>query len=267
MTGPGILALTTDFGTDGPYVAALKGVILSLAPDAKIVDVSHAIAPQNVLEGAFVLAEVVDAFPAGTVHLGVVDPGVGTSRRLIASRIGGHWFVVPDNGLITGAARLRHPEVIHEITNPLLRRPTVAPTFHGRDILAPAAAHLLLGGDPADLGPVLADFVTLRNFRPSEDEAGLIGEVIYRDVFGNLITNIAADQLVACPDHSWTIEIAGQHIAGLTLTYGDGPTGALIALIGGTGWLEVAVVNGDAGQQLSAGPGTTIWARRATRPT
>src|SRR5688572_6736094 len=143
MMRPGILTLTTDFGSEGPYVAALKGVILGLAPGTQLVDVSHAISPQNILEGAFVLAALVDAFPAGTVHLAVVDPGVGTDRRLIAASVADQWFVLPDNGLLSGVLRNRAPTEIHEITNPEIRRATVSPTFHGRDILAPAAAHLL----------------------------------------------------------------------------------------------------------------------------
>src|SRR4051812_28295024 len=141
--GSGIVTLTTDFGVNGPYVAALKGILLSMAPGTQLVDVCHTISPQNILEGAFVLAGIVDAFPRGTVHLAVVDPGVGTDRRLIAVLLDDQWFVLPDNGLITGAARGRAVEGIWEIINPALRRPTVAPTFHGRDILAPAAAHLV----------------------------------------------------------------------------------------------------------------------------
>ena len=248
MQRPGILTLTTDFGTDGPYVAAMKGVILGLAPGTQLVDVSHAVAPQNILEGAFVLAEVVDVFPTGTVHLAVVDPGVGTDRRLIAAAVAGHWFVLPDNGLLSGVTRTRAPDSVREISNPAVLRATVAPTFHGRD--------------PAELGPVRTDFVTLRNFRPTEDDQGLVGEVIFRDVFGNLITNIAADRLAGLPPEGWTVEVAGDRIDGLGRTYGDRPTGTLVALVGGTGWLEVAVVNGDAAQQLSAGSGTTVWVRR-----
>src|SRR5262245_12595230 len=137
MGRPGILTLTTDFGTEAPYVAAMKGVVLGLAPGTQFVDVSHAIAPQNILEGAFVLAEVVDAFPPGTVHLGVVDPGVGTDRRLIAATVADQWFVLPDNGLITGVVWNRTPAGVWEITNPSIRRATVSATFHGRDILAP----------------------------------------------------------------------------------------------------------------------------------
>jgi S-adenosyl-L-methionine hydrolase (adenosine-forming) len=262
MQRPGILTLTTDFGNDGPYVAAMKGVVLGLAPGTQIVDVSHTIAPQNILEGAFVLGEIVDAYPEGTVHLVVVDPGVGTDRRLIAASVAEQWFVLPDNGLITGVARTRKPAGVWEITNPSIRRATVSATFHGRDILAPAAAHLLRGGDPAALGSVRTRFVTLRNFNPMEDDQGFVGEVIFRDAFGNLITNIAADALAAHPFDDWRVEVAGERIDGIGRAYGDYPTGSLIALIGSTGWLEVAAVNGDAASQLSAGSGTTVWVRK-----
>src|SRR5438270_6290427 len=162
MARPGILTVTTDFGTDGPYVAAMKGVVLGLAPGIQLVDVSHTISPQNILEGAFVLADIVDAFPEGTVHLVVVDPGVGTDRRLIAMSVAEQWFVLPDNGLITGVTRQRQPRGIWEITNPAIRRSKVSATFHGRDILAPAAAHLLRGGDPSALGPPIPRYITLR---------------------------------------------------------------------------------------------------------
>src|SRR5262245_9898137 len=184
---PGILTLTTDFGTVGPYVAAVKGVVLGLAPGTQIVDVSHAIAPQNILEGSFVLAGVVDAFPEGTVHLVVVDPGVGTDRRLIAAQLKGHWFVLPDNGLLSGVARSQAPTGIWEITNPKVCRATISATFHGRDILAPAAAHLLLGRDPAELGPVRTKFITLRNFKLAETDSEFVAEIIFRDAFGNLV--------------------------------------------------------------------------------
>ncbi len=154
---PAIITLTTDFGIHGPYVAAVKGVLLEQAPGVQIVDVCHTISPQNILEGGFVLANIVDAFPAGTVHLAVVDPGVGTDRRLMAVSVAGQWFVLPDNGLITGVTRTRPPDEIREITNPAIRREVVSATFHGRDILAPAAAHLALGRSPEELGPTRID--------------------------------------------------------------------------------------------------------------
>jgi S-adenosylmethionine hydrolase len=262
MARPGILTLTTDFGADGPYVAAMKGVILGLAPGATFVDVSHAIAPQNILEGAFVLAAIVDAFPSETVHLAVIDPGVGTDRRLIAARLAEQWFVLPDNGLLSGVMRGRTLGEVYEITNPEVRPRPVSSTFHGRDILAPAAAHLLLGRDPAALGPRREGIITLRNFDPRGEEHDFAGEVIFRDAFGNLITNVSADRIAQVPADSWTIEIAGQRIHGLSRTYGDHPQGTLIALVNSSGWVEVAVANGDAGRLLTAGPGTTVWFRR-----
>jgi S-adenosylmethionine hydrolase len=260
--GPAIVTLTTDFGLVGPYVAAMKGILLQKVPRAQLVDVCHTISPQNILEGAFVLAAIVDAFPAGTVHLAVVDPGVGTERRLIAVALAGQWFVLPDNGLITGVAHGRRPEGIWEIANPTIARPTIAPTFHGRDILAPAAAHLLQGNDPAELGPVRTRFITVRNFNPTVHPKGLVGEVLFRDAFGNLITNVAAAQLGDTPAADWIIEVAGSQIEGLVRTYGECPTGTLVALVGSSGWVEIAVVNGDAAGRLAVGPGATIWLRR-----
>lgn len=255
----GILTLTTDFGPDGLYVAAMKGVILAAVPEAQLVDVSHAIAPQNILEGAFVLAGIVDTFPAETVHLAVIDPGVGTARRLVAARVADQWFVLPDNGLLSGVMRGRTCSVIYEITNPEIHRPEVSATFHGRDILAPAAAYLLRGGDPEQLGPKRHGVIRLANFEPRPDDGGLVGEVIFRDAFGNLITNVPAEQLTG---QSWRIDLAGEHITGLSRTYGDHPPGSLIAVIGSSHWLEIAVVNGDAARYLSAGPGTTVRFRR-----
>jgi S-adenosylmethionine hydrolase len=257
-----IVTLTTDFGMIGPYVAAMKGILLGMAPGTQLVDVCHTISPQNILEGAFVLSALVESFPPETVHLAVVDPGVGTDRRLIAVALGDQWFVLPDNGLITGAARGRTPAGIWEITNPELARPTVAPTFHGRDILAPAAAHLLRGGDPAALGPVRTKFVTLRNFEAAAHQSGFVGEVIFRDGFGNVMTNIAGSRLADAPASAWTIEIAGSRIDGLIRTYGERPSGTLVALIGSAGWVEIAVVDGDASERLAIGPGATVWLRR-----
>ncbi len=264
---PGILTLTTDFGIGGPYVAAMKGVLLGLAPDTQIIDVCHTISPQNILEGAFVLAGIVDAFPHGTVHLAVVDPGVGIDRRLVAARLAEQWFVLPDNGLITGIA-LNHPfQGIWEITNPALRRHVVSNTFHGRDILSPAAAHLVRGGDPAELGAPLSRLITLRNFEPMADDTSYVGEVIFRDTFGNLITNVNSTHLAGHPADDWVVEIAGERIEGLSRAYGERPAGSLIALPGSSGWVEVAVVNGDAARHLTAGAGTTVWLRRKSQAT
>ncbi len=258
---PGIVTLTTDFGHEGPYVAAMKGIVLGMTPGATLVDVCHSIAPQNVLEGAYVLEGIVDAFPEGTVHLAVVDPGVGTSRRILAVQAAGQWFVLPDNGLITGVARAHGVEAVWEVANPSLARRKVAPTFHGRDVMAPAAAFLAGGGAPAELGPKVTDYILLRNFDLIPVERGCIGEVIFRDAFGNLITNFRGDHVAARAAAGCVVEVGGRRIDGIGRTYADSPPGSLIALMGSSGWMEIAVVNGDAGRMLSAGPGTTVWLR------
>jgi S-adenosylmethionine hydrolase len=257
-----ILTLTTDFGADGPYVASIKGVVLGLAPGTQLVDVSHAIGPQDIAEGSFVLAGIVDFFPIGTVHLAIVDPGVGTARRLIAVEVQEHWFVVPDNGLIGGVLRGRDPSGIWEISNPELRRSSVSPTFHGRDILAPAAAHLVRGGDPADLGPSLDGLILPSSFEPAEDGEGLVGEVVFLDSFGNLITNVPRDRLGAATPSGWSVEIAGRTIDGLVRTYAERPPGSLVALIGSSDRVEVALVNGDASKSLQVGRGVPVRLRR-----
>jgi S-adenosylmethionine hydrolase len=187
---------------------------------------------------------------------------VGTDRRLVAARLADQWFVLPDNGLISGVARLHPPQGVWEIANPAIWRPVVSSTFHGRDILAPAAAHLLCGGAPEKLGPKLSNLITLRNFEPTVDECGYVGEVIFRDNFGNLITNLNAAHLAEHPSDNWLIEIAGERIDGLSRTYAEKPAGATMALLGSSGWVEVAVVNGDAARLLTAGAGTTVWVRR-----
>jgi len=263
---PAILTFTTDFGTEGIYVAAVKGVVLGLARETTIVDVTHSISPQNILEGSFVLSGLIDVFPKGTVHLAVIDPGVGTERRLIAAKVQEHWFVLPDNGLLTAVTRNRPPSEIWEINNPRFHRHPVAATFHGRDILAPAAAHLLCGGAPSELGPAREHFESVSNFDAIQNEEGFVGEVIFRDAFGNLITNIEASRLGNLNPNQWAIEVAGARIQGLGRTYAEQSPGTLVALVGSTGWVEVSIVNGDAGRHLTAGPGTTVVLKRNTSP-
>ena len=259
---PPILTLTTDFGGDGPYVAAMKGVVLSRVPDVQFVDVSHRVSPQNVLEAAFVLACVIDSFPPGTVHLGVVDPGVGTQRRLIVARMAEQWFVVPDNGFLTYVARSFPVQEVFELENRAIAREPISNTFHGRDLLAPAAAHLLLGRSPQELGPPRHGITRLPAVEPRRDDREVVGEVIFSDSFGNLVTNVPAEMLGDAAPECWEVEIAGYRIEGLKRTYAQQPPGTLISLVGSSGWLEVSLVNGDAGRYLGCGPGTTVWFRK-----
>ena len=273
----GIVTLTTDFGADGPYVAAMKGVILGLAPDARLVDVSHAIPPQDVRAAGFVLAEIVACFPAGTVHLAVVDPGVGTDRRMVAVSIDDQWFVLPDNGLIANVLQGRPPSGAWELRNPKHRRETVSTTFHGRDVMAPAAAFLLEGGDPADLGPAVVDLTLLPIPQVVEDGEGIIGEVISVDRFGNLITNLSFSDSGKLPRDRCLVTIPGRKGAGapqpaeiesfpLVRAYGDRPAGTLVALVGSNGRVEIAVVNGSAADRLEVGRGTKVELRHDEGP-
>ncbi len=255
---PRILTLTTDFGADGPYVAAMKGVILGHVPDARLVDVSHAIEPQNVREAAFVLSSIIDDFPRGTVHLAVVDPGVGTSRRALVVSAREQWFIGPDNGLVPLALREDETLDARVLVNPTIRRPRVSATFHGRDVFAPVAAYVLRGGPITELGPRAHDIVRLPAFTARQEERGLLGQVLFRDRFGNLITNVPAASLVGKPLDSWTLSIGDESIAGISRTYGDHRPGTLIALGGSGGMIEVAVVQGDAATRLGAGPGAEV---------
>lgn len=261
MTGPslrasGILTLTTDFGLGGPYVAAMKGVVLGLAPGTTLVDISHSIIPQDVAAGAFVLAEAFSSFPKGTVHLAVVDPGVGTGRRAVAVEARGHWFVLPDNGLISEVLRGGEPTSVREILNPGLWRSPVSATFHGRDIFAPVAAHLVLGRGSAEIGPVIESLASPASGGPTVDGEGLIGSVVYVDPFGNLITDLLADHLREEPG-SWSVEVLGQSVESVR-TYGDRPAGSLVALVGSSGRVEVAEVGGSAWVRLGTGRGTPV---------
>lgn len=253
-----ILTLLTDFGSQDAYVAAMKGVILSLVPHATLVDITHEVSPQDVLGGAFLLATCWRTFPKGTVHLAVVDPGVGSKRRGIVLFAEGHYFVGPDNGLFSLALADVEKQIVAVENQRLFRHP-VSPTFHGRDIFAPVAAHLLRGEPMHEIGPQVADMVLLPQAEPramgaSEWEA----TVVWVDRFGNLVTNLPERLL---RDREIEVAIAGEKIQGLSSYYGQVPPGSLVALIGSSGFLEVAENLGSAAKRLGAGRGTRLRVR------
>ncbi len=252
-----VVTLTTDFGTRNPYVAAMKGVVLARCPGARVVDLSHEIAPQDVLEGALFLAAAVPHFPPGTVHVAVIDPGVGTARRAIAARLGAQTLVCPDNGLPTLLERALPPTAAHAITSRDFMRDDVSATFHGRDVFAPAGARLAAGAPLASAGPAvpLADLVRLDVPTPHLDaRGGAAGVVIHVDRFGNAITNLRATDLPALPDAC----VAGGTRVRVVRTYGDVPAGAPLALIGSSGLLEVAVNRGSAAKTLGLRRGDAV---------
>ena len=190
-----IITLTTDFGTGSPYVAAVKGVVLSINPAVTLVDVTHDVRAQDVRHGALILDDVTGRFPPGTIHVAVVDPGVGTDRKILVAEIGGRHYVAPDNGLLSRLARRTPPSDVRELTESRYWLDSVSATFHGRDVMAPVAAHLSLGLDPEKLGPPLAKLAMLDWPEPVVSSGRIEGEILDVDSFGNLITNIDAELL------------------------------------------------------------------------
>jgi S-adenosylmethionine hydrolase len=256
-----LITLTTDFGTSSPYIAQMKGVILSLCREVDLVDVTHAIAPQNVKEGAVVLADASPRFPPGTLHIAVVDPGVGSCRKLVYVEIGEQRYLAPDNGLLGMLAAATWPQRMIALENRDYWLPEVSHTFHGRDILAPVAAHLANGLDPALLGPPLAALESLALLRPRKTGGGLVGEVLYVDSFGNSVTNIRRDDLAFLGDLARvSIEFAGGTIPHVVANYAAGLAGETIALFDSQDRLEIAVVGGSAAQKHGIAAGEPVRA-------
>lgn len=259
---PSIITLTTDFGEGSPYVAAMKGVILTINPAAAIVDLSHSISPQDIRQGAIALADVAPLFPAGTIHIAVVDPGVGTARRILYAEIGGQRYVCPDNGLVSRLASRDKPTKMLAVTADKWFRQPVAPTFHGRDIMAPVAARLSLGLDPDELGPPLVDHVTLEWPGAVMAANRIDGQVTAVDSFGNLITNITRAMLAGVPtDESVTVACDEHETQGIFTAYAEQPPMTLIALIGSSDMLELAIVEDSAKIMLGVGVGAPVQVR------
>jgi hypothetical protein len=245
------VTLLTDFGTADGYVAEMKGVLLSQAPDATIVDVSHDVPAHDVESGRLALARYWRRFPEGTVHVCVVDPGVGSSREALAVESDGRWLVGPDNGLLSPALLLTGARVV-SLTVP----PNASPTFHGRDVFAPAAAALLSGSSLDSLGhPVLAPVVRRTSEARRNADGSIAGEVITVDRFGNAITNCLGLR-------GGTIEVLGRTLT-ITRTYADAAPGAPTALCGSNGLIEIAVRDGHASTLLGVGRGTPVVYRPA----
>ncbi|HPM84635.1 MAG TPA: SAM-dependent chlorinase/fluorinase [Candidatus Anammoximicrobium sp.] len=254
-----ILTLTTDFGSGSPYVAQIKGVILSIHPHAVLVDITHDIAPQDVRQGALVLEDVTPRFPESSIHVAVVDPGVGTDRRVLAAEIGRRYYIAPDNGLL-GRLIGRDPDArVMALTKREYWLSAVSATFHGRDILAPVAAHLSLGTALEELGEAWDQPVQVSWPEAVVEKNRLQGEIIAIDTFGNLISNITQDLIAAtrAPDAA-TVHCGGRTISGIVATYGQRPPGTPIALVGSSNRLEIAVVNGNAAVELRAQVGEAV---------
>jgi S-adenosylmethionine hydrolase len=242
------ISFLTDFGTKDGNVGVMKGVIWGIAPAVQISDLSHDITPQNILEAAFVLGRAAPYFPKDTIHLVVVDPGVGTGRRPMAAEIGPYRFVGPDNGVVTWvvshADDMGWSQAFVHLDKPQYWLPEVSHVFHGRDIFAPVAAHLAKGAPIKAVGTPIEDPVLLALPEPVKRQDEILGEVIYIDHFGSLVTNIRSADIQA--DGKVSIEVRGMRVEGLVKTFGDREPGSLIALFSSTGDLILSVVNGSA---------------------
>lgn len=258
-----LITFTTDFGLRDAYVGAMKGAALTVNPNARLVDITHQVPPHDIAAGAFLFAAAFPYFPEGTVHVVVVDPGVGTTRRAMAARGAGSFFVGPDNGVLTAAfERAREDLHLVRIDNPVYMRPEVSHTFHGRDIFAPVAAYLSMGMPIDKLGPRIDDPVRLPWPAPERRQGALIGHVIYVDQFGNLITDISLRDL---PDGNFAVLAGERIIPSISRTYGDVPRGEVVALFGSSGQLEISVNAGNAERVLNLHVGDQIIVRpRAT---
>ncbi len=258
-----ILTLTTDFGLQDGFIGMMKGVILDICPQVHIVDISHHVRPQQVAEGAFVLARAAPYFPPETVHVAVIDPGVGTGRGAIAARIGETFFVAPDNGLlwplVEKARQAGEPLAVVRLENPAYWRAEVSRTFHGRDVFSPVGAHLACGLALAELGPAVPpeDLVPLEGTQPRRLPGGWEAHIQYVDRFGNLFTDLPAEWLPKSLE-SVRIRLKETIIQGVLPSYGHRPPGSLVAVINSENWLEIARVNGNAAQTLGLQVGDTI---------
>ena len=280
-SGEGPIVLTTDFGLIDSYVGVMKGVVLGINPGATIIDLTHQIQPQNILQASFTLANSYRFFPKGAIHAVVVDPGVGTSRRAVLLLTPHGRFLAPDNGVLSGvsgdyleAASLAPGNIpvpaglaAYSLTNPRYWLEPVSQTFHGRDVFAPVAAHLSLGVAPKELGEPIGDIAWLPAPQPVRHGNTIDGEIIIVDHFGNLVSNITADMVSGLKTLKVTIK--GRQVSGLSRTFHDAaPQGAssgspsgsnnLVAILGSNGFLEVAYPDGSAAALLGVGVGEPV---------
>jgi S-adenosylmethionine hydrolase len=258
-----IITLTTDFGTADHFAGVMKGVIAGIAPRARIIDITHEISPYEIIEGAFVISEAWRYFPKGTIHVVVVDPGVGSARRPILVEAAGHFVVAPDNGVLSlvyetcdefGAVTPRVKPRVRVISNPRLMAPHVSRTFHGRDIFAPAAAHLARGVLPARFGKPILDYIRIDDIKPSKLSANCWHGTIFRaDRFGNLITNFHLDDFARVTAAPFELRVGSERIRRLALTFSEAAIGELVAVFGSSGYLEIVANQASAAQILGCG--------------
>ena len=259
-----IVTFLSDFGTQDWFVGVVHGVIYEICPGAKIVDLTHSVEPGDIERAAFILEASAPDFPPGSIHLAVVDPGVGTARRALAVAAHGQLFVGPDNGLLDWAVS-DSGAVVRSLTAERYFRRPVSRTFHGRDVFAPVAAHLACGEPFESFGPTISDPMRPQHLVSPPRDGELDGRVMFIDHFGNALTNISADALKrAFPvvgEDRIEVELSGRHIRGIARSYGDAPIGTLVAIVGSSGRLEIAQVGGHAASRFGFGEGDGVTVR------
>jgi len=265
----GFITLLTDFGLSDAYVGMMKGVIAQINSKATVIDLCHQVNPQEIKEAAFLLASSYSFFPPGTIHVAVVDPTVGGQRKPICLQAGAFYFIGPDNGVLSIASSRAGIKEMRVLESETFFLKTVSRTFHGRDIFAPAAAHLSAGADFNSVGPKVRSIKRISLPTPQVRSGFIKGSILYRDRFGNLISNIAPETIAkAFPDPKYNrllISIGGRSIRGLSRAYYEVPTGSTIALFSSYGFLEIAVRDGNAADMLQVGKGASIVVEAAGR--
>jgi len=267
-----LIVLTTDFGLSDNYVGVLKGVILKIAPEVRIIDLTHEIDPQNIKDAAFVLFTSIDFFPKDTIFLTLIDPGVGTDRDAIAFKAGDNYFVAPDNGVLSYVMRKYPIEGVYSLKNEKFHLSQISSTFHGRDIFAPVSAHLANGVSLPDMGKRVSpnNLITLANPQCFLDSQGIWhGEVLHIDHFGNLITSLRSETLNVVPSknlgkhQNWVLETGDIKINSISYTFSNVNQGDLVAYIGSSGYLEIAMRDGNAALEKEIQIGDNVYAYKS----
>lgn len=263
-----VITLTTDFGLQDHYVASVKGVLLTVNPATQIVDITHQLPPFSIESGAYAISQAAPCFPPGTVHVVVVDPGVGTERRAVLLLAAGQVFIAPDNGVLTLIAKTDAHAKSFEITRRDLMRAQISNTFHGRDLFAPVAAAVAAGKvAPSEVGPEISDLQLLDGLWAQEVYSGAWqGRILSVDRFGNLVTNLPASAFESLPDEDFTLEIGGHSICEFRATFGQGQPGTAFAYFGSSGYVEVGINRGNAAQFFGASAGQLVTLRRILTP-
>ena len=267
VTTQPLIVLMTDFGLQDPYVGIMKGVIAGISPHTTVIDLTHCIPAQNIMQGALLLGSSASYFPDGTIFAAIVDPGVGTERNAIALVTEKQVFIAPDNGLLSVVMKKQKIQACHTITNPSCMLPDQSTTFHGRDIFSPAAAHLANGLEPAMLGstinPEECERVELPENSTRDGGSSWEGIILYSDVYGNLVTSFTGDMITE-EKHATEINTEKGLILPIHRTYGDVGEGEALAYIGSSGFVEIAVRNGNASQSLKLQPGDRVMLLHAS---